>query len=316
MGAIHKSAFRAVMDSEPSLYNAVITISPFHSVNPLMVRVKRIRPNVRWIAHFGDPWASNPLENRWLARQWNTWREAQTLRSATYVTHSSPHALELALDSSPFLVRERTRVIPHEFDSELYPSRPKRSNDKITLRFIGTLFGRRSPTPLFLALAQLQERCPEILEAIKVELIGPTDRPLSAWEGFGNLPLGLVLHRPAVNYLESLALMYDADILLVIEADVAATPFVPSKLMDYMGANTPIIGIAPRGGCREILDRLACPTVNPNDIAGIAMALETSIDRIRHRVEDAWCREEVRRSFDLTSGTADFKTLIMDAVPQ
>ena len=315
MAALHTSAFRAIMAAEPSSYKAVLTVSPFHSVNPLMVRVKRIRPHVRWIAHFGDPWASNPLENRWLARQWNTWREAQTLRSATYVTHSSTHALELALASSPFLAPERTRVIPHEFDSALYPSRPKRPNEKITLRFIGTLFGRRSPTPLFLALSQLLERRPEMGEAIQVELIGPTDRPLSGWDAFGSLPLGLVRQRPAVQYLESLNLMYDADLLLVIEADIAATPFVPSKLMDYMGANTPIVGIAPRGGCREILDRLACPTANPDDVSAIAMALETGIDRIRHRGGEAWCREDVRCSFDLTSGTAKFLPLIMEPVP-
>jgi len=316
MAGLHESAFRAVMAAAPSSYSAVLSVSPFHTVNPVMVRVKRAHPQVRWIAHFCDPWAENPLEPRPLVRRWNAWREPQTLRAATYVTHSSSQALEMVLAAHPFLRRERTRVVPHEFDRALYPARPKRRNDQVTLRFIGTLFGRRSPTPLFRALSQLLKRRPDLRDALRLELIGPTDRELSAWDAFSDLPAGLVCHRPNVEYVASLELMYDADLLLVIEADVAATPFVPSKIMDYMGANTPIIGIVPAGGCREILDRLGCLTANPNDTMGIAGALETGIARVVRGGAEPWCRDEVRRSFDLTSGTAAFVPLIMDTAPQ
>lgn len=316
MGGVHESGFNAVMAAEPSSYSAVITVSPFHTVNPMMVRIKRLRPDVRWIAHFGDPWSGNPLENRWYARHWNAWREPQALRAATYITHSSVHALEMVLNNYPFLRRERTRVIPHEFDRALYPSRPKRINDKITLRFVGTLFGRRSPAPLFMALTRLLGRRFDLRGKLAIDLIGPTDRPLNSWESYEELPTGLVRQLPTVGYIDSLQLMYDADLLLMIEADVAATPFVPSKLMDYMGANTPIIGIAPPGGCHEILDRLGCLTANPYDVDAITIALEKGIDHVIRGDGSAWCLEEVRRSFDLTSGTSAFVPLIFEPVPK
>lgn len=311
MGGLHRAMFAAVMAAGPENYRAVLSVSPFHTVNPVMVRVKRRRPGVRWIAWFCDPWSGNPLEPRRLVRHWSAWREPQTLRAADYVAHSSVQALERVQRAYPFLHPERTRVVSHCFDRALYPARPKARNERLTLRFIGTLFGRRSPTPLLLALARLIERRSELGEAIRVELVGPMDRPLAAWEGFGALPVGLVSHHPAVGYCESLDLMYDADLLLVIEADVAATPFVPSKLMDYMGAETPIIGIAPVGGCRDVLERLGYPCPGPADHVGIAAALESGIERIRAGGTD-WCREEVRRSYDLTSGTAAFLPLILD----
>lgn len=315
MGGLHRAMFAAVMAAGPENYRAVLSISPFHTVNPVMVRVKRRWPGLRWIGWFCDPWSDNPLEPRRLVRYWSAWREPQTLRAADYVTHSSAQALTSVRSAYPFLPPERTRVVPHVFDRALYPARAKTRNERLTLRFIGTLFGRRSPTPLLLALSRLIQRRPELAETIRVELIGPMDRPLAAWDGFTALPDGLVTHRPAVGYRESLGLMYDADLLLVIEADVAATPFVPSKLMDYMGAETPIIGIAPAGGCRDLLMRLGCPCPDPADPTGIDAALEPGIDRIRGGGVAGWCREDVRRSFELTAGTAAFLPLILDGPP-
>ncbi len=316
MAQLNKSAFNAVMAASPRFYAAVLTVSPFHSINLVMLRVKQACPDLRWIAHFCDPWAANPLETRSLVRRWNAWREPQALRAADFVTHSSVHACEMVLKAYPFLPRERALVVPHVFDRALYPARRKHSNEKVTLRCLGTLFGRRTPTPFFRALAQVIARRPELRWFLRVELIGPMDRKLHEWEGFSDLPASLVRHRSAVMYLESLELMYDADLLLVIEADVAATPFVPSKVVDYMGADTPIIGIAPPGGCHEILDRLGCPTVSPNDVAGIAAVLELEIDLVLRGRAGPWCRDEVRLSFDLINGTAAFVPLILETLPK
>lgn len=309
MAQLNQSAFAAVMTAEPASYAAVITVSPFHSVNPIMVRVMRVCPDVLWIAHFCDPWAGNPLEPRWDVRLWHAWREPQTLRAATYITHSSPHALEMVLQSYPFLEPERTRLVPHAFDRALYPSRPKRRNEKVTLRFLGTLFGRRSPEPLFVALGQLLKRRPELGNAIQVELIGKIESSMMDSPSVAVLPTGLVRHQTPVSYVESLKLMYDADVLLVIEADLAATPFVPSKVTDYVGAHTPIIGIVPPGGCQEILARLGCPVVAPDSAPDIAVALESAIDRAIHG-GDGSCDEDFRRSMDLTNGANVFASLI------
>lgn len=310
MEQLHDSAVAAVMDAGPLSYAGVITVSPFHSVNPVMVRVKRAHPTLNWIAYFCDPWADNPLEPRRDVRLWNAWHEPRTLRTASYVAHSSPHALARVRRAHPFLSAERTRVIQHVFDSALYPVRPKRRNDRVTMRFLGTLFGRRSPEPLLLALVRLLQRRPDLGDRLQLDLIGKIEPKMLQGSAAEALPSGMVRHRPAVSYLESLALMYDADILLVIEADVVETPFVPSKVTDYMGADTPIVGIAPPGGCREILDRLGCPTAAPNDIAAISDALETMIDRVMRGNSHPWCDDAFRRSFDLERGAAAFASLL------
>jgi hypothetical protein len=312
MGQLDDRAVAAIASLAPASYQAIISVSPFHSVNEVMLRVKRQCPTAHWIAYFCDPWAANPIERRALVRRWNAWQEPRALRAADYVVHSSPQALDLVLRDNPWLDPAHTRVVPHAFDPSLYPQRPKQRNEQIILRYIGTLFGRRSPQPVFRAMARLLERKPELVGRLRLELIGAVHADLADRDAESSHPLppDLVHWLPPVPYRDSLALMYDADILLLIEADVAETPFVPSKVTDYMGADTPIIGIVPAGGCREVLRRLRCPAVAPTDIDGLTMALAQAIDRTGPGRREPWCDEAARDSFSLANGARAFADLL------
>jgi hypothetical protein len=310
MAALHRATFGAIMSLELSVYEAVITWSPFHTINPVMVQVMRRRPGLTWIAHFCDPWADNPLEERWPARLWNEWREPQTLRAATFITHTSREAMEKVLAANPSLCRERTRLVRHAYDPDLYPSRPKRRNGKVTLRFIGTLFRDRSPENCFLAIGELLRRRPDFKDVFEVELIGKVERGMLDMPAARALPTGTIRHITPVPYAKSLQLMYDADLLLLIEADTTTSPFVPSKLVDYMGAMTPIVGITPQGECRDILDQLGCATTNPDDVRGIVALLESAIERAFKGGQESWCNTAFRQSFDMTIAAARLVSLI------
>src|SRR5690606_24227712 len=127
-----------------------------YSVNPVMVRLKREFPQVRWVAQFGDPWAGNPLERRLAARIWARINEWRTVRAADHIVHNSETSLVMMVERYSGLARScPISTIPHPFESQLYPCRPKRKNLRLTLRHVGVLFGRRSPEPLFSALLML-----------------------------------------------------------------------------------------------------------------------------------------------------------------
>ena len=81
----------------------------------------------------------------------------------------------------------------------------------------------------------------------------------------------VVVATQKVPYLESLSVMRSADVLLVIDAPLEVSPFFPSKLADYMGANRPILGITPaQGATADILRRLGQTTVSPLSTSSIA----------------------------------------------
>jgi glycosyltransferase involved in cell wall biosynthesis len=288
----------------------VVTWSPFHSINPVMVQLKRHRPHVRWLAQFSDPWARNPLEQRWLRRLWSRRNEPATVSAADFIIHSSRDSLELMLKAEGPDLRPKTTVIPHAFERELYPTRPKARNERVTLRYLGALFGRRSPEPVFRALARLFERRPELRGALALELVGSVPKAMLATRAARELPPGTVRRVRNVSYLASLEQMYDADVLLLIEADVRRSLFVPSKLADYIGANTPIVGMVPPGGAEEILRELRCAYARPSDVDAISKAVEQAVDRASGHSREPWCDESRREAFSSDSIAGRFAAVL------
>lgn len=297
MVVMRDAMYRHLMEIDLGQYDFVITWSPFHSVNTVMVDVKRHRPDVRWIAQFSDPWADNPLELNWANRIWNDRHEPHAVATASFIVHSSSNSLDLMKRRYPSMLDEKSAVIAHPFDQSLYPDRSRARNPRITLRYVGVLFARRSPEPLFCALNILFDRRPGLKGELRVELVGEVSPAMLETAAATALPMGTVVHVPPVSYLTSLEKMYDADILLLIDADVRENLFVPSKLSDYLGAKVPLVGITPAGGAGDILKRLDCWYAPPDDIHGISRAIESAVDHVLSGTSQPWCDEAYRQSF-------------------
>ncbi|HCA89410.1 MAG TPA: hypothetical protein DEO98_03460 [Legionellales bacterium] len=295
MAPLHRCAFQYLMACDLSKYQSIITFSPFHSINAVMYKIKQQRPNLRWIAQFSDPWAGNPLEIRLANKLWNQWYQPRCLSKIDYLLHSSAYSLNLMLKRANTI--PSSSVLPHVYSSYLYPKRPKAHNAKITLRYIGVLYGRRSPDTLFMALAQLLARQPALKERLCVELIGQVPAAMLNTKAAQALPAGLIRHIPPVDYVESLALMYDADILLLIEADIQQNLFLASKVADYLGANTPIVGLVPSGSSKDILAELGCEYAHPRAVHDICLALEKTLKNVMSHHPQDWCNHAVRERF-------------------
>lgn len=297
MISVVKPGLVTILNRGRDRYDAILSISPFHSVNLLALEVSKQWPHVPWIAYFCDPWANNPLESRPITRIWNRCLEPRAFMQADLIVQSSQIAARQLEGAYPNLPTAKFRHVHHTFDSWFYPLRERAHNERFTFRFLGTLFGRRSPEPLISGVKALLERRPAMRSEIAIELVGPVEPRLS--RHFDSNALSSVLrHQPAVSYLQSLELMYDADALVLIEVDEPDIPFLPSKLTDYLGADTPILGIVPRGECRDVLTALGAPVHYADDAEGIAASMEVMVER-RHAERAAWCNQLLRRSFDL-----------------
>jgi hypothetical protein len=297
MTVLRESAYSKLMDMDLSQYDAVMTWSPFHSVNAVMTRVKKARRNVKWLAQFSDPWAGNPLEVSRLTKLWNARHEPRAVAAADFIVHSSRYSLDLMMQGQPESVRRHTDVIPHAFDEALFPQRPKARNDRIIMRYVGVLYGRRSPEPLFQALGRLFQRRPDLRGVLCLELIGLVPPEMLATEAAMSLPEGTVRAVGNVSFVESLEQMYDADILLLIEANVRQNLFLPSKLSDYIGADTPIVGLTPPGGSEDAMKHLGCWHARPSGVEDIEKAVEGAVDHVLRKDGTDWCNQAYRDTF-------------------
>ncbi len=278
------------------------------------LRAKR-KTGVRWLAHFSDPWADSPYRRQRFYPGWHNRRmEREVAAYADLLVFTSEATRDLVMDKYPPEWRDKSHALPHAFDAALYDDGgggQTRDGNALMLRYIGNFYNRRWPTALMDGLTILCGKSPDLAAKIRIELIGP--EAMRAETGGSQLPTNLVTRLPPVPYLESLRLMRNADLLLVLDAPFSRSVFLPSKLVDYMGAGKPIFAISPPGPSADLVTRLGGVVANVNDPNEIAARLGETIEMLRTRDrsgEATWGDQAVRAEFVAPAVAARFDALI------
>lgn len=273
-------AERAVLahfERNPERPQALLTFGEPMSDHLLGLRLKQ-KLATPWVAHFSDPWSDNPFRRRFpLSNFLNRRYEAQVIRHADRVIFTSQETLDLVMRKYPGEWRAKARVLPHGFEPALYGERQRKAHGSIVLRYLGNFYGNRSPLPLFKALAILNRENPTLLEGVSVELVGNIPPRMFMNSAYKGLPSGLVRTVPTVSYRQSLHLMAEADLLLVIDAPEDVSVFLPSKLVDYLGAGVPILGIVPPGASAKLILQMGGEVANPRDLSTVVASLRRAI---------------------------------------
>ena len=260
------------------------------------------RHSLPWVAHFSDPWVDNPF-NRYdrLTSALNFLLERKVVGTADRLVFTSLETLDLVMAKYPKSWAAKGRVLPHAFDKALYPAPALDDKPKLTLRYLGELYGHRTATPLFAALARIAAAEPSSLSDVQIELIGLSDEATLNTASLASLPAALVTVRRRVSYRESLALMTSADGLLVIDAPAEKSVFLPAKLVDYIGSGRPILGITPPGTAADLIRRLGGWVADPSDSAAVINVLNDYLAYLRQRrraPSHLWGAPDVRRTFE------------------
>jgi glycosyltransferase involved in cell wall biosynthesis len=274
------------------------------------------RLGVPWVAHFSDPWVDNPfLPYDRLTRRVNRALERRVLQEADRLVFTSEETVELVASKQGRAVVEKARVLEHAFEPGLFDAPAARDGSDIVVRYLGDFYGQRSPAPLFEALRRLLASEPETLSGVRFELVGSKGEGQLEEAGLDTLPEGLVVSRPSVKYLESLRLMRESDGLLVIDAPAELSVFLPSKLIDYVGAARPVFGITPRGTAASVIRRLGGWVADPSDATAVAETLKSFLAFLRdNKGAGAWGDTEARRGFEAPAVAEKFAGILREVL--
>jgi glycosyltransferase involved in cell wall biosynthesis len=210
------------------------------------IKLKKIF-GVPLIVHLSDPWVDNPYVRYSRFTKWvNSVLEAKVMKNADLILFTNDDEQKVVMQKYPKYIREKARSIPHCYDETLYHPETKKS-DKFIIRHIGNLYGRRGPEPFLRAIQLLIKVHPEIERQLLIKCYGQISEDFKNSVRVCGLEHLLKLS-PSVPYLESLRLMYNADLLLLIDAESVHNTFFPSKLVYYMGAKRNILGITTSKG--------------------------------------------------------------------
>lgn len=274
------------------------------------------RFNVPWMAHFSDPWVDNPFNRyNWYTRRANLGFEREVVENADRLLFTSQETVELVMAKYDPTLRAKTRLIPHCYEPEQYLVESGSSDEQITVRFLGDMYGPRTPKPLFDALSRILANNPRVVENVCFEFVGSMcELDLKAM-GLNELPQGLVKLRGTVPNQESLKLMSTADGLMVIDAPAKVSVFLPSKLIDYIGAGKPLLGITPPGTASNLIVELGGWTGDPSNPQQIDRAMELFLTFLRKRKDESqatWGEESVRNRFVAKVVADRFESLVRE----
>ena len=166
--------------------------------------------------------------------------------------------------------------MPHAFDRQLYGDIVDRpANSCFIIRSFGDFYGLRRAEPLIDAIRILvADGAGERLTA-RVFRTGSPTSPLAE----DPMLRSIVRHNPRVDYIDALQLMVSADLLVVVDSSSHSfSPYLPAKLIDYLGAGTRVLAVCDEGETSRLTERVGGLVASASKPMDIARAIRTAIN--------------------------------------
>lgn len=282
-------------------YDVLVSFGQPMSVHLGALKVARQR-SIPWVAHFSDPWVGNPyFTDLPVNSQINRSQERSVIAESDLVLFTNEYGRDFTMNRYGEEHREKTALLPHSFDPDRFPE-IEPDPDRCLIRHVGHFYQRRSPAPFIRALNVMYRDNETLFRNLKIEFIGQLSEGINLPEF--QFPDEVLEVKESVSYAESLHLMKSADILLVIDAELDVNVFFPSKLVDYLGAERPIVAITPEGPTDDIVRSAGGDTVGHENIDQIAELLSERIrdikqSRVSHRKQpEKYAADRVAGEFD------------------
>ncbi len=258
--------------------DAVYSSSPPYTASLIARDIKR-KTGLPWVAGFRDPWTKFlTTPKRWFfPAAIDRAFEKSVFKEADEVECAWQGIIDDAQSKYPSISAKKFHHVPNGFDSTDFPKVETHRNEKFTITYSGSLYGRRSPESLFKALEQLVER--NVIEVSKLHLrfVGRFGDEIKEIFEKSNLKSSIetvdyVAHKKSIEFL----LSSDA-LLLIVDDSKDSKDIVPGKVYEYIGTLKRVIAIAPvDSAIAELIKEVGGGFVaEEKDIDGIALGIES-----------------------------------------
>lgn len=265
--------------------------------------------DIPWVTYFGDPWIGSPYRR-------NNWEDVELLErkiveNADCLTFSNGRQVQwytnrygISEDSCKVV---RNFVNPAEIESL---SKLEAADEEFHIVHIGNLYGIRSPASFLEAVADLPK---EVQSNLFIEFIGNTSDFKNLFDSYEDIDAIQMTGRLPKS--EAIRRAKGADALLLIDAPVRPSPYLPMKLVEYLHMDLPILGLTPQNGTSSDVIRESGTGIvaSPDDAPEISDALL----RLVGGPEDQYSvNEDYLERFTAEHAISELKKALRDAANQ
>lgn len=255
---------------------AVVTTGPPHSMHRIGYWLKKVFPDLPWVADFRDPWTNidfyhelglTPIANAIHHRM-----ERQVVQSADAVVVVSGGMMDEFNQLNP----KRLVMIPNGYDTTDVKITDAALDKAFTISHIGTMNAARNPEVIWKALKQLCDENIFFKKDLKIQLIGKVDYSVLESLNFYDLEDKAVKtdylpHDQAIKHQQSSQVL-----LLIINNTPNAKGILTGKFFEYIASGRPVLGVGPSDGDAAAIlnDTKAGQMVDFGDVATAVKVLK------------------------------------------
>lgn len=230
--------------------NLIITNGPPHSMHLIGLGLKRLRPTVKWLADFRDPWSDWDFLTLFntgpAAMKRHKKYERQVLERADAVVAPTKR-LAQALEAKVGHTRT-VEVITNgiAIDPDTHQTPPPAPQDKFVIGYYGMLNDLRNPTPFWNLLETLCAENEAFRNKLELRFSGvisaSVQNQLSQYTHLGQK----VVFLPYTPHEKIFKEYQRCHILLLLQAKTDNAQWVlPVKFFEYLSAHRAILGLGP-----------------------------------------------------------------------
>lgn len=277
---------------------AIYSSSPPYTTS-VIARKLHLATKIPWVAGFRDPWTgflSTP--DRWLVpRTIDERLERAVFNDANAVEAAWRGILKDVIRKVPGIDQGKLVYHPNGFDRDDYPALKMKTNKRFTVTYTGSMYGKRNPRTFLQAVEELAGDGKVDPGKIHLRFIGRFGSEVREMLERSRIhdSIEVIPYLPHSESVEAL-LRSNALLLIVDEAD-GSDEIVPGKVFEYIGAQRPIIALAPEGAIAALMRETRSGLVAPNqDVPAIKAAFIECYDNfLYHKPKFEQDREAVKR---------------------
>jgi len=231
------------------------TSQPF-STHLLALEIKKVFPDLPWVADFRDEWTHNAFVKAYgdsrRRIQKEKMMELEVFKMADRVVINTPYMKANSVGEYPEL-EGKFHVIPNGYDREDFEGLTQGvRNDKFTLTYTGLIYGNTSPEIVFKAVSKLIAEKAVNPSNIIMRFIGRF-KVDELYKMADNHNLTEVVEAlPYMPHRESLSNLMQSDAVLLLLGK-GTDAIYTGKLMEYINTGKPILASVPAKGAAAAL---------------------------------------------------------------
>jgi hypothetical protein len=256
--AVEKASYVIRREKIDCLYSS----SPPYT-SALIARALKKKFRLPWIAGFRDPWTgflSTPVRYG-LAKELDAHLEKSVYETCDKMEVAWKGIAKDFAKKYPDVDASRVVHIENGFDDADIPDLDLSRNEKFTVTYTGSMYGKRSPENFLNAVRSLVESGKVDASKIKLNFIGRF--------GANLLPLfeeptlkNAIEVKSYMPHAESVKELLRSDALLLVVDDTdGSEEIVPGKVYEYIGTSRPVITLAPDGAIASLIRETHAGTV-------------------------------------------------------